>query len=45
VKQTVQKHFRHDDFVLVLVAPAGQVRETAEKFGTTTVLSLDEAVK
>ncbi len=45
VRRAVQKHFRRDDRVLVLVAPAAQVRQTAEKYGETTVIALDEAVK
>jgi zinc protease len=45
VRKAAQKHFQHDDLVLVLLAPAPQVRGTAEKYGPTTVLPLEEAVK
>jgi zinc protease len=45
VKRAVQKHFAYDDLVMVLLAPAAEVRATAEKFGPVTVLPLEEAVR
>ena len=45
VRKAAQAHFQHDDLVVVLLGPAGQVRQTAEKYGPVTVVPLDEAVK
>lgn len=45
VRKAVRRYFPQDDLVMVLLAPEAQVRAVAEKYGTPTVLPLDEAVK
>jgi zinc protease len=45
VRRAAQRYFAYDDLVMVLLAPAEEVRPTADKYGPVTVLPLDEAVK